>query len=185
MDLRKVLPALCSIDVSTFNGHLRTLGDEGKVHVERIGRTQWCWSFAGEERHKREAEIIALKKELEDAHFAVQELQEKLREADMSKAEERGRAELVERKKGLDIEVPKLRQDLQKQMKRDPAQLHRRLRETEQFREAAEKWTRNISILEEWLGKAMDGLPETFEEMRKSVYGREYEEGAGLKKLDD
>ena len=185
MDLREVLPALCSIDVSMFNGHLRTLKDEGKVHLERIGRTQWCWSFAGEDRHRREVEIMALNEELEDAHFAVQELQEKLRGADMSKAEERGRAELVERKKALDNEVPKLRQDLQKQMKRDPVQLHRRLKETEHFREAAEKWTRNISILEEWLEKAMDGRPETFEEMKKAVYGREYVEGAGLKRLED
>ena len=168
-----------------FNGHLRTLKDEGKIHVERIGRTQWCWSFPGEDRHKREVEIIALNEELGDVHFAVQELQEQLRGADMSKAEERGRAELVERKKALEIEVPKLRQHLQKQMKRDPVQLHRRLRETEQFREAAEKWTRNISILEGWLEKAMDGRSETLEDMKKAVYGREYVEGTGLKRLGD
>lgn len=185
MDLREVLPALCSIDVSTFNGHLGTLMEEGKIHVERIGRTQWCWSFVGEERHKREVEFLNLNEELEDAHFAVQELQEKLSGADMSKAEEMGRAELAERKEALDIEIPKLREDLQKQMKRDPVQLHRRLKETEQFREAAEKWTRNISIMEDWLEKAMDGRSETFEEIRKIVYGREYVAGEGLKRLED
>ncbi|KAL9128986.1 MAG: hypothetical protein Q9217_002461 [Psora testacea] len=182
-ELEKSLPSVASINGMQVKDYLQALSDEGKIHVEKIGSGNWYWSFLSEEKNTRDIAMADLKAEKEKIEVAMQELEEKMREASDKKGEDEGRAELVEAKIILDAEVAELKKELEGYKDGDPAEVEKRRKAVEGFKANGEKWTDNILILEGYLKSMMGGDLEALDGVKRQVYGNEYVEGEGLEEL--
>ena len=164
--------------------YLQALIDEGKIHVDKIGSGNWYWSFLSEEKTTRDVIFAELKTEKGKIETAVQELEERLREASEKRGEDDGRAELANQKILLDAEVVELKKELEGYKDGDPVEVEKKMAEVDGFKGAAERWTDNILILESYLKDLLGGDAEALDGLKRQVYGREYVEGEGLKELE-
>ena len=183
-ELEKALPSVASINGMQVKDYLQALNDEGKVRVEKIGSGNWYWSFLSEEKNTRDVALSDLKAEKGKIEAGVQELEERLREADEKRGEDDGRAELASQKMVLDAEVVEMGKELEGYRDCDPVEVERRMREVHGFRAAAERWTDNILILEGYLKELLGGDAEALDGLKRQVYGAEYVEGEGLRELE-
>lgn len=183
-DLEKALPSVASINSMQVKEYLQALSDEGKIHVEKIGSGNWYWSFLSEEKKTRDDMLSKLKEEEQKIIVTVQELQERIQEAAGKRdGGEDGRQELIAAQAKLTEEVFALKEEVNEYRDGDPAELIRKKTETRKYREMAHRWTENLEILEDWLGKAVGGDKEKLEGIKRTYYGEEYEEGVGLREL--
>lgn len=168
--------------------YLQALSDEGKIRVEKIGSGNWYWSFAGEEKKKKEHVLEDLKADKTKVDASVRELEEKIEEAGrvrggMEQGEGNERQELSEKRESLMREVEGLRKELMGYSENDPEEIARREEEVECFKVATERWTDNIFVLEGYLRTLTGGDREALEHIRLMYYGSEYVEGEGLREL--
>lgn len=178
---------MASINGMQVKDYLQALSDDGKIRVEKIGSGNWYWSFAGEEKKKRQEVLDGLKAERDKVKASVNALEAKVEEAERVSGEgdhgESERAEMTRRKEELQKEVDALRKELLEYSENDPVEIARKRDEVETFKEAAARWTDNIYILEGYLDKLTGGDKEALEQIRSTYYGREYVEGEGLREL--
>lgn len=168
--------------------YLQALSDEGKIRVEKIGSGNWYWSFAGEEKKKKEDVLECLKADKAKVDASVRELEAKIEEAGkvrggMEQGEGSEREGLLEKRESLIREVEGLKKELVGYRDNDPEEIARRRDEVEWFKLAAERWTDNIYVLEGYLGTLTGGDREALEQIRLMYYGSEYVEGEGLREL--
>ncbi|KAG8533117.1 uncharacterized protein KY384_001900 [Bacidia gigantensis] len=183
-ELEKALPSVASINGMQVKDFLQALSDEGKIHVEKIGSGNWYWSFLSEEKNTRETTMADLEAEKGKIEVAVQELEDKMREASEQRGQETGRAELLDKKVVLDAEVEELKKELEGYSDGDPTNVETKRREAAELRGDADRWTDNILILEGHLKKMMGGASEELEQIKRQIYGNEYVEGEGLQELE-
>jgi len=183
-ELEKALPSVASINGMQVKDYLQALGDEGKIHVEKIGSGNWYWSFLSEETKLRGDTLGKLREEKEKTDAAVQELDSKVREAsEKREGEDGGRRELVSMHTALQEEVRLLKEELEQYKDGDPGEVVKRSEEVNGLREKAERWTDNIGLLEGWLLRMLGGDRVALEDMKRGLYEEEYVEGEGLKEL--
>lgn len=164
--------------------YLQALSDEGKIRVEKIGSGNWYWSFLSEEKKIRNETLAKLNEEEQKIIVTVQELQERIQEAAGKRdGGEDGRQELVAAQAKLTEEVFALKEEMGGYRDGDPAELIKKKAEIVKYREMAHRWTENLEILEDWLGKVVGGDKEKLEGIKRTYYGEEYEEGVGLREL--
>ena len=168
--------------------YLQALSDEGMIRVEKIGSGNWYWSFAGEERKKKEGVLEGLKADKAKVDTSVRELEEKIGEAGkvrggMEQGDGREREGLLEKREELVKEVEGLKKELMGYSENDPEEMARRREEVGWFKLAAERWTDNIYVLEGYLSTLTGGDREALEQIRLMFYGSEYVEGEGLREL--
>lgn len=194
-----MLPSVASINGMQVKEYIQTLTDEGLIRVEKIGSGNWYWCFGSDEKKTREARLGQLQKEVEKAQASYDEVGSSLTELLAKReAEENGsggdadgddeteRESLLRKKEELEQVV----QQLQAQWKAitsstgdEGKSVQEKKAELETLRQAAQDWTDNIYILEEYLGRLAGGDREIMAAVQQECYGEEYVEGEGLREL--
>ena len=112
----------------------------------------------------------------------VQDLEDKMRDANPKRVDENGRAELIQSNIVLDSEITGLKVTLANYKNGDPTEMEYKRNEAIVLKSVAETRTDHILILEVHLKTIMGGDIESHVHMKREVYGTELIEGEGLKK---
>ncbi|OJJ46874.1 hypothetical protein ASPZODRAFT_65293, partial [Penicilliopsis zonata CBS 506.65] len=195
-DLEKSLPSVASINAMHVKEYIQALTDENLLHVEKIGSGNWYWSFASEEKKQREKRKAELTKEVDKVKRGWEEVSSELEkerkkrkgsgptEADQEGKEEREIDELIELRARLEMEIGQLR-SAEKALAEDEGGkgVDAKRADIRRWKEAAQTWTDNIYILEEYVLKVAGGDREVVDALKRECYGVEYVEGEGLREI--
>ncbi|KAF2200120.1 meiotic nuclear division protein 1 [Delitschia confertaspora ATCC 74209] len=191
-DLEKALPSVASINGMQVKDYLQALSDDNKIRVEKIGSGNWYWSFPSDEKKVKEAALEQAKEEHTKATVTVADLQAKIEEAGMARAEDEDmlletggdRKSLITKQAQLTKELEALRSELAAYSEQDPVEMDKKSQETVHYRLEAEKWTDQILSMEGWLKEHTGGDKEQMTNIARQYYGEEYdEEEGGLREL--
>ncbi|KAI9829481.1 MAG: hypothetical protein M1819_006301 [Sarea resinae] len=188
-DLEKVLPQVASINSMQTKDYLQALSDEGKIRVEKIGSGNWYWSFPSEERQNKQAILDKAVHERDRTLASVADLKGGIEAAGAAREEDDGgpdaydRTRLSKAQAELQTELEQLRAEMLSYSEDDPTEIHRKKEETEEYMANAERWTDNIYILEAYYRELDPGNQEGLDNLRRELYGDDYQEGEGLKDL--
>lgn len=100
-----------------------------------------------------------------------------------SRVNENTMSMLVALRETLQEDVTVLMHSVQAYKDVDPQCVTLTRMEIEGLRREAERWTNNIDVLEAWICKIHDSDAEQLDRLRRELYGAEYGEGVGLRKL--
>jgi hypothetical protein len=184
-DLEKALPSVGSINGMHVKDYLQALADDNKIRVEKIGSGNWYWSFPSDERKAKEAVLDKTQQEHAKALATVSELQAKVDEAGIARADDPDmlmgidRKALVAQHAELTREVEILRGQMAAYSDQDPVEMDKMKQETLKYRNEAETWTDQILSMESWLKDKLAGDREQIAAMLKLYYGNEYDEEEG------
>ncbi|MCJ1308862.1 hypothetical protein MMC25_002517 [Agyrium rufum] len=190
-DLERVLPTIASINSMQVKDYLQALTDENQIRVEKIGSGNWYWSFASEERQKREVVLEGLVVERGRLEGLVGELERRVRDVKVEMGGggggdgdgDDGRDEVLAEHTRVKVKVEAFRTEIKSFAGCDPVELDRKRVEIGTLKERASRWTDNIYCLEAKLKEAVGGDRETMERLWEMYYGDEYVEGEGLREL--
>lgn len=184
-ELEKALPSVASINGLQVKDYLQALSDDGKIRIEKIGSGNWYWSFASEEKKTRTQALTALRDENTKLHATAQELRDKVAAAAATRADaaDNERAELVAEHARTAHDLLALKAELDSYRDGDPGEVGRKQAEVVALRARAERWTDNVVVLEQWVGRVLGGDRERLEAVRSACYGVEYVPGEGLGEL--
>ncbi|KAF2429937.1 hypothetical protein EJ08DRAFT_697961 [Tothia fuscella] len=189
-DLEKYVPQIASINGMQVKEYIQALTDENQIRVEKIGSGNWYWCFMSDEKIKKETALARAQEERDKASAAVEDLQAKVEEAGAAREEgdeevEEGmdRKSLTTKNEDLTKEVEGLKVELASYSENDPVEVEKKKERIEEYKMEAEKWTEQIQSMEGWMKKnSVDKV--TLKNMKKNMYGDEYdEEDGGLREL--
>jgi uncharacterized membrane-anchored protein YhcB (DUF1043 family) len=94
------------------------------------------------------------------------------------------RKTLIAKHTDLAKELEKLRTELAAYSEQDPVEVEKKAAETQKARDEAEKFTDQIYSMESWIKNHFAGDTELLTNVKKMLYGEEYdEEDGGLREL--
>jgi predicted nucleic acid-binding Zn-ribbon protein len=185
--------------------YLQALADDNKIRVEKIGSGNWYWSFPSDEKKAKDSALEKAQIEFNKANATVSELQAKVDEAGAARADDEDvetgeyhervggfvltipggdRKTLIAKHTDLAKELEKLRTELAAYSKQDPVEVEKKAAETQKARDEAEKFTDQIYLMESWIKNHFAGDTELLTNVKKMLYGEEYdEEDGGLREL--
>ena len=168
--------------------YLQSLSDDNEIHVEKIGSGNWYWSFTGEEKRSKEAQLDKLRIERDNHAASVAALQEKVDEATTAREDgnddeadnvEMSRQALLERYEKLEKDMSDLKSELAVYCDHDPLELENRKSLVQKYKDEAMQWTEQILSLENWLCRQTAGDKEQLLMIKRSCYGDEFDEDEG------
>ena len=190
-DLERALPGAAGVHAAAAKDYVQALVDDGLATAERIGAANWFWSFASEERVRREGVRERVGEERGRLAAVVEGLRGEVEELERKRGEEDGgmgagceREALVERQAALNVELEGLRAELAAYSEHDPVEMEKRKGLALQKRIEAEAATEKILCVEAWFKKQVGGDKSLLLTMRQMWYGEEFdEEDLGLREL--
>ncbi|XP_014251585.1 meiotic nuclear division protein 1 homolog [Cimex lectularius] len=138
------------IVAQTVKDVLQSLVDDNLVETDKIGTSTYYWSFPSHSIKMKKMEIARLEKEIENTRKALFETKDKIIEAKVGREDMSKRTHVIEENKVITAENEYLLKELQKYKQNDSADLEKMLNDTEVAKEAANRWTDNISSLKSW-----------------------------------
>ncbi|KAF9962028.1 hypothetical protein BGZ72_000095 [Mortierella alpina] len=123
---------------------LQSLVDDGLVTVEKIGTSNYYWSFPSAVQQSKQAKLESLREELQRLESANAELEATVKNASGGREDSDHRRELMAQL----MEAEAMDTDLQKELKQysdsDPTLLEAQKKYSEVAKEAVNRWTENI-----------------------------------------
>ncbi|EEB08591.1 meiosis specific coiled-coil protein Mcp7 [Schizosaccharomyces japonicus yFS275] len=139
------------IVMQTVKEVLQSLVDDGVVHCEKIGTSNYYWSFPSQSKRSREALIVKLEQEIQQLELKIGELCSTIEEEKKLRARPEDPNEnneyTVETLTSLQEKINNLQEEIQKQKRLDPAAVKTQKMETRRYLEAANMWTDQIHTL--------------------------------------
>lgn len=194
-ELEATLPSVASIHSIQVKEYIQALADDGLVRVEKIGSSNWYWSFPSEARKFREkalGELEAEEKKLKTAiESLLRELEEETAKREESNEETDGmmldgdgnetldRNALTSLQASLQAANSHLEKQLEEYSGNDPAEVQRKEAEAMKWRLSAERWTENLESVESYLMKLTGDRPK-IRMMMESLCAGEYVAGEGF-----
>lgn len=188
-DLEKTIPSVASINGMLVKDYLQALQDDDKIKVEKIGSVNWYWSFPGDDKKRKEAELQKVESERDKAAAAVADLRQKVEVATSARVEDdetalARRQELVGRQAELRQKIDGAGQQLSRYRDSDPVEMEKSRARIASLRADAELLTDHILNMESWFKEQSGGEREAMNGMRRTFYGDEFdEEEQGLREL--
>ncbi len=171
--------------------YVQALVDDGKLRVEKIGSGNWYWCFPADEVNEKTRVLDGLKAEHEKLERNTTDLEEKVEEVKKGREDHgdggRGRDELMERLRELEMQVSALKKEEQGFLDAGVGGVERIKGEIEIWKKEAEMWTDGLHILEQYLERMTGGDRETILAVKKSVYESEpgeWSEEGGLREME-
>ncbi|RAL63134.1 hypothetical protein DID88_004216 [Monilinia fructigena] len=183
-------PSVGSINGMLVKEYIQALTDENLIRVEKIGSGNWYWSFTSDAKKSKENSINKLKQE-ETKLFASMADAEQQIENEMTKRQEddemlldggSDRQDLTEAYEALVKENDALDKGLALYSDNDPAEIFRKIEETNKLRESTSRWTDNLESLESFLVTLTGDRAQAGDIMLQAC-GDDYILGEGLKEL--
>jgi hypothetical protein len=189
-ELEKLLPSVGSINGMQVKDYLQALQDENQIRVEKIGSGNWYWSFRSDSKRSKEAILNNLKSEENKLVTSIADTEKQIEE-EMAKQEEDDemlegggidRKALFETHEAFLKEMDILDKELSLYSANDPAEVLRKVADTQKLKDSAIRWTDKIESLETFLVNLTGDRAQAASYMQ-SACGDEYVIGEGLKEL--
>ncbi|KAF9922707.1 Meiotic nuclear division protein 1 [Linnemannia zychae] len=143
-ELEKAVPKEKGIVQQAVKDVLQSLVDDGLVTVEKIGTSNFYWSFPSAAQQAKNAQLQKLEAELAQIEAVNAELERKIQEAAGSRQDSAQRQEML----GQLREAEELDTQYQKELKQysdnDPNLIEAQKRYSQIAKDAANRWTENI-----------------------------------------
>jgi hypothetical protein len=162
-DIEK-LSAKKGIISQTVKEVLQTLVDDDLVHQEKIGISNYFWSFPAEATVKIEAERKKAEADLASAKVLLEELGAKVEQAKQGKQSTQQRSDKMAAMRQLQLKLQKLQQELEQYKENDPETVEACRQATVVSKEAANRWLDNLWSMKSWCKKQ---FPNNEEELNK------------------
>lgn len=172
-DLEKQVPKATGIVSQSVKEVLQSLVDDRLVNAEKIGTSNYFWSFPSMAMQSRQNTRQALKDELKRLREMREKCEAQLEEAAAMREESKDRDALLERYTCLERERGTLAGKLEVHRANDPKLLAQKRTDSEKAKQAANRWTDNIFTLQSFCSNNFGiersqfneqfGLPEDFD----------------------
>jgi len=136
---------------------LQSLVDDDLVHQERIGISNYFWSFPGELAHQLERDLDKTKAGIEVAVSSKTDLKSKLESASCGRKDSEERREKLKLLKGLKSEVSVLEKELDTFREFDPETIVKLREAVDTSKSTGNLWLDNIFLLHSWCKKHFPG----------------------------
>ena len=132
---------------------VQSLIDDSLVHVDKIGTSNWYWSFPGEASAKLRHEVGSMDAQIAALEAECAQLDERLEKvaAEFPQTEERQMAEVM--LQSATEENDRLKKELESFASGDAAVLETIRGGKENCHEAVNRWTDNTFLLKSWVEK--------------------------------
>lgn len=136
---------------------LQSLVDDNLVHQEKIGISNYFWSFPSEASAKLQSEADTLSADVHRLEQRAAALREKVEQEKQSKQQTDKHQEGMEQISELKDQIAKLEAELRQYQATDPDLLRTMRQGTQVAHEAANRWLDNIYCLMTWCRKKYPG----------------------------
>ena len=137
---------------------LQSLVDDDLVHAEKIGVSNYFWSFPSEAAVKLDGEINKLKTQLTARKTEETKLQAELAKTQVDKEDSAERQILVRQVSLIEAEVETNRRELSNYNANDPERFEALKQGATVAFDSANRWTDNVFCLKSWAGKKFGGM---------------------------
>lgn len=170
--------------------YIQALTDEGQIRVEKIGSGNWYWSFVSDTKKTKEFTISSLQAEEDKVKATLMGIDASIedeivqREYDEELLDDGG----MDRKTLLDVhallleENDRLDKELAGHSNNDPTEVLRKVKETKELKEGAERWTDNTEAIEAFMTR-QTGNRDEVRRIMQQICEDDYIPGEGLKDL--
>ena len=148
--MEKFVPKATGIVTQSVKEVLQSLIDDRLVNAEKIGTSNYFWSFPSTAMQSRQNTRNALKEELKRAQELRIKSEGQLNEAAAMREESKERDELLEKYQELDKKKQEAAGKLEMHRANDPKLLAQKRTEAEKAKQAANRWTDNIFTLQSY-----------------------------------
>ncbi|KAJ2857026.1 Meiotic nuclear division protein 1, partial [Coemansia asiatica] len=150
-ELEKIGPKQKGIVSQTVKDVVQSLVDDNMVRCEKIGTSNYFWSFPSESALKRKTRLQDLEKELALMEAKQSELDSAIEQALLGREQTEEREGLVEELGDVEALWNKQQAELRQFEECDPVRMNERKKQTMVARDAANRWTDNIFIIQGWI----------------------------------
>ncbi|KAJ1981768.1 Meiotic nuclear division protein 1 [Dimargaris xerosporica] len=149
-ELEKIAPKSKGIVAQSVKEVLQSLVDDDIVKGEKIGTSNYFWSFPSAALKSRKRKIDDLEANLQQLVQKNEELQASIAAATDGREETDERAELLKQLSEIENKHTANKQELDKFRECDPVLLQAKERAANKAKDAANRWTDNIFILQSY-----------------------------------
>ncbi|KAI8596312.1 meiotic nuclear division protein 1 [Dissophora ornata] len=143
-ELEKSAPKQKGIVQQSVKDVLQSLVDDGLVTVEKIGTSNFYWSFPSAVQQSKKAKLQALQDELERLEKVNAELAANIEKASSGREDSKQRQHTLQQLMELEAEDRELEQELQKHSDSDPILFEGQKKYVKIAKDSANRWTENI-----------------------------------------
>ncbi|KAJ1957544.1 Meiotic nuclear division protein 1 [Dispira parvispora] len=172
-ELEKIAPKSKGIVAQSVKDVLQELVDDDIVNLEKIGTSNYYWSFPSAARKTRQNKIHELQTEVQQSVKRNEELTNSVNSAQSGREDTEERTELLRQLTEIEQRHALHKKELEQFRECDPVLLKAKERAAQQAKDAANRWTDNIFILQSYCSNkfmipAADfnrqfGIPEDFD----------------------
>ncbi|KAF9353240.1 hypothetical protein BGX34_011720, partial [Mortierella sp. NVP85] len=149
-ELEKTAPKLKGIVQQSVKDVLQSLVDDGLVTVEKIGTSNYYWSFPSTIQQSKRAKLQALRDESQKLEKANAELEANIQKALSGREDNDRRQELMAQLLEAQALDKKLEQERKQYSDSDPTLLEAQKRYSMVAKDAANRWTENIFVFQSY-----------------------------------
>ncbi|KAJ1644407.1 Meiotic nuclear division protein 1 [Dispira simplex] len=168
-----VIPAVVHVVAQSVKDVLQELVDDDIVNLEKIGTSNYYWSFPSAARKTRQNKIHELQAETEQTRKRNEELTNSINSAQNGREDTEERTDLLRQLAEIEQLHALHKKELEQFRECDPVLLKAKERAAQQAKDAANRWTDNVFILQSYCSNkfmipAADfnrqfGIPEDFD----------------------
>ncbi|KAL5485141.1 MND1 [Sanghuangporus weigelae] len=146
-ELEKLGPKLKGIVSQSVKEVLQGLVDDGLVQADKIGSSNFFWSFPSQRGAIMNNRLSAAKEVRANLQVQLQDLQENSEKEKLLRPDNDERASALEELESTKVQLTELEKELAQYGSCDPAKIEAKRRATKLAHEAAVRWTDNVGIL--------------------------------------
>ncbi|XP_072477392.1 meiotic nuclear division protein 1 homolog isoform X1 [Notamacropus eugenii] len=172
-DMEKIAPREKGITAMSVKEVLQSLVDDGMVDSERIGTSNYFWSFPSKALHARKRKLETLSTQFSEGNQKKENLQQSIKRAKTGREDTEERASLSKELASLRQQKEQLKTELEKYKECDPEVVEEIRQANKVAKDAANRWTDNIFAIKSWAKKKFGfeeskidknfGIPEDFD----------------------
>ncbi|KAI7956520.1 hypothetical protein MJO28_003615 [Puccinia striiformis f. sp. tritici] len=146
-DLLKLVPKAKGVVAQSVEETVKSLVDDGMVHIEKVGTINLFWSFSSESSLATSRALDTLRSEKERLEKERIELQSQLEKSAADRSANEERENNLREIKVLRQDISDIKDKLKLHSINDPHVVEEKMRICELYKSGAEIWTENLSIM--------------------------------------
>ncbi|KAJ2358410.1 Meiotic nuclear division protein 1 [Coemansia erecta] len=150
-ELEKIGPKQKGIVSQSVKDVVQSLVDDGMCYCEKVGTSNFFWSFPSEAAVKRKNKLAQLEKELAQMQAKQKELTEHIANAQLGREQTDERGSLIEELAEVEAQWSGQQEELQQFKECDPVLMNKKREEATVAKDAANRWTDNVFIIQSWV----------------------------------
>lgn len=174
-DIEKIAPKAKGITPMSVKEVLQSLVDDNMVDCERVGTSNYYWSFPSKALNTRKHRLEELHKHISEAKQRKVSLTKAVEAAKVGRQDTGKRSALLKELQSLREERTQLQAELEKYRECDPEVVEEMKKSNVVAKEAVSRWTDNVFAIKSWTKKKFSfddshinkafGIPEDFDYM--------------------